>query len=61
VDDRVLFTDRFGSLVVLSLADGSTLGRLSLDGGNATGPPVLADDVAYVQTVGGGLSAIPFR
>lgn len=61
VADRVLFTDRFGSLVVLSLADGSTLGRLSLEGGNATGAPVLDDAVAYVQTVGGSLSAIPFR
>ena len=34
---------------------------LSLDGGNATGPPVVDDDVAYVQTVGGSLIAIPFR
>lgn len=61
VDDRVLFVDRFGSLVVLSLADGSSLGRVVLDGGNATGAPVVDDGTAYVQTVGGSLSAIRLR
>ena len=58
VNDRVLFADRFGSLIVLSMTDGSPLARLVLDGGAATSPPIVAGDTIYVQTLGGRLIAV---
>jgi outer membrane protein assembly factor BamB len=61
VDERVLFGDRFGSLNVLSLADGSPLARLVLDGGAPASVPVVAGDVAYVQTLGGTVTAVAIR
>jgi outer membrane protein assembly factor BamB len=61
VAERVLFGDRFGSFIVLSLADGSALARLVLDGGVATSAPVIAGDMAYVQTIGGTVSAVAIK
>jgi outer membrane protein assembly factor BamB len=57
VGDRIFFADRFGSLNVLSLADGSPLARLSLSGGAPASAPVTADGVVYVQTLGGAVAA----
>lgn len=61
VDERVLFGDRFGSFIVLSLADGSPLARLTPDGGVLASTPVVADDVAYVQTLGGTVTALAIK
>lgn len=61
VDDRILFTDRFGSLIALSLADGAPLAQLVLAGGKATAPPIVADEAVYIQTLGGRLIAVGRR
>jgi outer membrane protein assembly factor BamB len=61
VGERVLFGDRFGSFIVLSLADGTPLARLVLDGGEPTSVPVVAGGMAYVQTVGGTVTAVPVK
>lgn len=60
-DDRVLFGDRFGSLSLLSLADGVTLARLPLDGTPFASPPMIVDGIAYAQTVGGTVAAVAIR
>lgn len=61
VDERVLFGDRFGSLIVLSLADGAPLARLPLEGGTPASTPVVLDGVAYVQTLGGSVTALAIK
>ena len=60
LDGRVLFGDRFGNLSVLSLADGSSLARLDLDDAPSSAP-VVAGDVAYVQTLGGAVVALALK
>ncbi|MGE3922230.1 MAG: outer membrane protein assembly factor BamB [Lautropia sp.] len=56
--ERVLFGDRFGNLTALSLADGTPLARLTLDGTPFASAPAIVDGVAYAQTVGGTVAAI---
>jgi outer membrane protein assembly factor BamB len=61
VNNRVLFGDRFGNFHVLSLADGTPLARLTLDGTAPAAAPVVIGDTAYVQTLGGTVAALPLR
>jgi outer membrane protein assembly factor BamB len=61
VNDRVFFADRFGSLIVLSLGDGSPLARLVLEGGAAASAPIAAGDTIYLQTLGGRVIAVAAR
>jgi len=61
VNDRIFFGDRFGNLSVLSLADGSPVSRIPLNGGAPASAPVVVDDIVYVQTLGGAVAAFPAR
>ena len=61
VNNRIFFGDRFGSLHVLSLTDGSPLARVALSGGAPASAPVAADGTIYVQTLGGTVVALPAR
>lgn len=61
VGDYVAFGDRFGSVNVLSATDGSPLARHEPDGKPITSAGALARRVAYFQTEGGRLIALPLR
>ena len=61
VGDYVVFGDRFGSISVLAASDGRPLARHSPDGKAITAGAVVARRVAYFQTVGGTLVALPLR
>jgi outer membrane protein assembly factor BamB len=61
VDGRVLFGDRYGSLSVLSLADGSPLARLTPGRSAPASAPVVVGDMVYVQTLAGAVVALPIR
>lgn len=61
VGDYVVFGDRFGSINVLNARDGQPLARHSPDGKPITAGAVVVRHVAYYQTVGGSLAALPLR
>ena len=61
VERRVVFGDRYGSLSVLSLADGSPLARLELGGKAPASAPFAVGNTVYIQTLGGTLAALPIR
>ena len=58
---RLLFGDRFGNFSVLSMSDGTTLARIETGGTGLATPPLVAGDVAYVQTLDGTIAAIALR
>jgi outer membrane protein assembly factor BamB len=61
VGDYVVFGDRAGSIHVLAAGDGTPLARLSPDGKAITAAAVMSQRVAYFQTAGGSLVALPLR
>lgn len=61
VGDYVVFGDRFGSVSVLAAGDGRPLARVSPDGKAITAAAVVSRRVAYFQTVGGTVAALPLR
>jgi outer membrane protein assembly factor BamB len=61
VGDHVVFGDRAGSVHVLSANDGTPLARLSPDGKPITAAAVVSRRVAYFQSAGGSLLALPLR
>lgn len=61
VGDHVVFGDRFGSINVLDARDGQPLARHSPDGKPITAAAVVDRRVAYYQTAGGSLVALPLR
>ena len=61
VGDYVVFGDRFGSISVLAASDGRPLARHSPDGKAITAGALVVRRVAYFQTVGGSLVALPLR
>lgn len=61
VGDYVAFGDRFGSINVLAARDGQPLARHSPDGKAITAGALVVRHVAYYQTVGGSLVALPLR
>lgn len=59
--DRLLFGDSFGQLSALSLDEGHTLARIGIDGSGFATPPLVAGDIAYIQTLDGTVAAVALR
>ncbi len=61
IGDYVVFGDRYGSINVLAAGDGRPLARHSPDGKAITADAVVDRRIAYFQTVGGTVAALPLR